>query len=287
MNILEFLTSSWTFEPWVLITALLFLIVYGMASGFRFKRKTALFALGIVLMVTAVTSPLDYLGRNYLFSAHMIQHILLLLIVPLLLLLGTPESAARKALSIKPLGSVMRILGNPVIAWSLGLGSMWIWHMPSLHDTVLQNETLYITQQISFVLIGAIFWWPVFAPVEERRIEPLKSTLYLASACLGCTVLGILITFAGAGLYAAYLNPADPAGILPYLRNDLCLTPGVDQQIGGLTMWVPGCLIYLTASMITIAQWYGSADSEALTSAGAQSGSYDGKQKLQPAGRRI
>lgn len=285
MNILEFLISSWTFEPWVLTAALLFLIAYGTFSGFRFTRKTALFTIGIVLMVTAVMSPLDYLGRNYLFSAHMIQHILLLLIVPLLLLLGIPESAARKALAIKPLGSIMRILGNPVIAWSLGLGSMWIWHMPSLHDVVLQNETLYIAQQISFVFIGAIFWWPVFAPVEERRLDPLRSTLYLATACLGCTVLGILITFAGAGLYAAYLNPADSAGILSYLRNDLCLTPGVDQQIGGLTMWVPGCLIYLTASMITIAEWYGSANSEGLTSAGAHSGSYESKQNLQPAGR--
>ncbi|MEQ9619549.1 MAG: cytochrome c oxidase assembly protein [Deltaproteobacteria bacterium] len=285
MNILEFLTSTWTFEPWVLITAFLLLITYGAASGFRFTRKTALLTAGTALMVIAVVSPLDYLGRNYLFSAHMIQHILLLLIVPLLLLLGLPESAARKALAVKPLGSIMGILGNPVIAWSLGVGSMWVWHMPSLHDAVLRNETLYIAQQISFVFIGAIFWWPVFAPVKERRLEPLRSTLYLASACLGCTVLGILITFAGAGLYAAYLSPVDSAGILPYLRNDLCLTPGVDQQIGGLTMWVPGCLIYLTASMITIAEWYGSADSGGLTSAGARSGSRESGQNLQPAER--
>lgn len=285
MSILAFLTSSWTFEPWVLITALVLLIIYGAASGFRFTGKTALFTIGIVLMVATVMSPLDYLGRNYLFSAHMIQHILLLLIVPLLLLLGVPASAAKKAIAVKPLGSIVRILGNPLIAWSLGVGSMWIWHMPSLHDAVLQNETLYIAQQMSFVLIGAIFWWPVFAPVEERRLDPLRSTLYLASACLGCTILGILITFAGAGLYSAYLNPADSAGILPYLRNDLCITPGVDQQIGGLTMWVPGCLIYLTASMITIAEWYGSSEPEAHVSSGAQPGSYESKQNLQPAGR--
>ena len=57
-------------------------------------------------------------------------------------------------------------------------------------------------------------------------------------------------------MYTTYLNPQDAAGILPYLRNELCITPGVDQQIAGLTMWVPGCLIYLTASMITLAQWY-------------------------------
>lgn len=280
---MEFLTSSWTFEPWVLILALLLLTIYGIGSGIRFTRKTALFAIGIVLMVLAVISPLNYLGRNYLFSANMIQHILLLLIVPLLLLLGIPESAAKKALALRPIGYIMRTLGNPLVAWFLGVGSMWLWHMPSLHDAVLRNETLYLAQQISFIFIGAIFWWPVFAPVKQKRLEPLRSTLYLASACFGCTILGILITFAGAGLYAAYLNPADSAGILHYLRNDLCLTPGADQQIGGLTMWVPGCLIYLTASMITIAEWYGSADSEGLASAGAHSESYERKQNLQPA----
>ncbi|MEZ4547000.1 MAG: cytochrome c oxidase assembly protein [Thermodesulfobacteriota bacterium] len=99
----------------------------------------------------------------------------------------------------------------------------------------------------------------------EADASPLDNVL--ASACLGCTVLGILLTFAGAGMYPVYLNPADSAGILPYLRNDLCITPGVDQQIAGLTMWVPGCLIYLTASMITLAQWYRSPEADEETAA--------------------
>ncbi len=252
-------------EPWVLVFAVLLLIGYGLAAGFRSTGKSVIFSIGIALMLLAVISPLDYLGRHYLFSAHMIQHILLLLIVPLLLLIGIPESAAGKGLKIKPIGGIMRMLGNPIVAWSLGVGSMWVWHMPSLHNIVLKNNDLYIVQQISFVLIGTIFWWPVFVPVETRRLSPLASTLYLASACLGCTILGIIITFAGAGLYSAYVNPADTTGILLYLRNDLCITPGVDQQIGGLTMWVPGCLVYLTASIIIIAKWYASPDSEELT----------------------
>ncbi len=111
-----------------------------------------------------------------------------------------------------------------------------------------------------------IFWWPVFAPVESTRLSPLISTMYLATACLGCTILGMLITFAGAGLYAAYVNPVDTIGILPLLRGELCLTPGVDQQIGGLTMWVPGCLIYLAASMVTLARWYGAEEDYELIS---------------------
>jgi len=264
MNIWQVLSSTWNMEPWVLITALALLVGYGITTGFRFTKLSALYILGVLIFVLALVSPLDYLGRTYLFSAHMIQHILLLLIVPLLLLLGIPKALAERALKIEPLGSAMKVLGNPIIAWFLGVGAMWVWHLPSLHNTVVANDNLYIVQQISFVLIGMIFWWPVFSPVESRRLSPLVSTLYLSSACLGCTILGMLITFAGAGLYTAYLNPADSIGILPLLRGELCLTPGVDQQIGGLTMWVPGCLIYLVASMVTIARWYGAPEESEL-----------------------
>jgi len=265
MNIWQVLSSTWNMEPWVLISALFLLIGYGIATGFRFTKLSALFISGIALYVFALVSPLDYLGRTYLFSAHMIQHILLLLIVPLLLLLSIPQTVAEKALRIEPLGYIMKVLGHPIIAWFLGVGSMWVWHLPSLHESVLANDNLYIAQQISFVLIGMIFWWPVFAPVEARRLSPLVSTLYLSSACLGCTILGMLITFAGAGLYAAYLTPVDTIGILPLLRGELCLTPGVDQQIGGLTMWVPGCLIYLAASMVTLARWYSTEENYAIS----------------------
>ncbi|TFG76745.1 MAG: cytochrome c oxidase assembly protein [Thermodesulfobacteriales bacterium] len=271
MNIWQVLSSTWNMEPWVLVSALAVLVAYGLGTGFKFTKLSALFITGITIYVLALVSPLDYLGRTYLFSANMIQHILLLLVVPLLLLLGIPKTLAEKALAIEPIGAVMKVLGNPIVAWFLGVGSMWVWHLPSLHESVLANDNLYITQQISFVLIGMIFWWPVFAPVESRRLSPLVSTLYLSSACLGCTILGMLITFAGAGLYASYMTPVDTIGILPLLRGELCLTPGVDQQIGGLTMWVPGCLIYLAASMVTIARWYGAPeDYEISSNSGAE-----------------
>ena len=256
MNIMEFLGSAWTFEPWVIIFALALIGLYALMPGKKRGGRQAIFAGGLALMVLALLSPLDYLGRNYLFSAHMIEHILLLLVIPLMLLSGITEEAADRALKAPIAGRVMTLIGKPVPAWLLGVGSMWVWHMPSLHETVLANEGLYIVQQMSFILAGTIFWWPVFSPAERARLSPLPATLYLASACLGCSVLGMLITFAGAGLYPSYASPADPAGILSYIRKDLCITPGVDQQIGGLTMWVPGCLIYLAASMVTIARWY-------------------------------
>lgn len=264
MTIFQVLASTWHFEPWVLATSILLITGYVYATRGNFTKDTILFLAGVSVFFVILTSPLSMLGKTYLFSANMIQHITLLLIVPLLLLFGIPPSLIEKVSARSALMKPMRILGHPLIAWFFGVGAMWIWHLPSLHDAVLRNEGLYIAQQFSFIIFGAIFWWPVFAPIDRVRLSPLKSTLYLASACLGCSILGIFITFASVGLYTAYLNPVDTYGILSLLRNDLCITPGVDQQIGGLTMWVPGCLIYLFASMLTLVRWYKSPEDEEL-----------------------
>lgn len=264
MTIFQVLTSTWHFEPWVLATSILLITGYVYATRGHFSKYTIIFLTGVMIFFVTLTSPLSMLGKTYLFSANMMQHITLLLIVPLLLLLGTPPSLIEKVSGRPTLMRLTKILKRPIIPWFFGVGAMWLWHLPSLHDAVLRNESLYIVQQISFIIFGAIFWWPVFAPISHMRLSPLTSTLYLASACLGCSILGILITFASAGLYPAYLSPVDRYGILPLLRNDLCISPGVDQQIGGLTMWVPGCLIYLCASMLTLVRWYRSSEDEDL-----------------------
>lgn len=264
MTIFQVLNSTWHFDPWVLAASISLVVAYVYATRGRLSKHAIIFLAGVSIFFFTLSSPLTTLGKTYLFSANMIQHITLLLIVPLLLLLGIPPFSIENILTRPALTRPMNLLGHPLIAWFFGVGAMWIWHMPSLHEAVLRNEGLYIVQQISFIIFGAIFWWPVFAPATRMRLAPLKSSLYLASACLGCSILGIMITFASVGLYPAYLNPVDTHGILPLLRDDLCITPAVDQQIGGLTMWVPGCLIYLFASMLTLVRWYSHPEDEEL-----------------------
>jgi putative membrane protein len=256
MTVWQLLTSNWNWEPWVLVLCASSILIYITFIRFRFTKTTFSFMVGIVLLFLTLVSPISMLSHNYLFSAHMLQHILLLLIVPLLLLIGIPHWLARRALSWSGFGNVIRVLKKPLVAWLFGIGAMWVWHIPSLYNAALRNEGFHIAQQFSLLLMGTVFWLPVFAPLEEWRLPPPFATLYLFSACIACTTLGIIITFAGVGLYSAHLSPADTHGILPFLRNELYLTPKVDQQIGGLIMWVPCCLIYLLASMITIARWY-------------------------------
>jgi len=256
MTIWQLLTSNWNWNPWILLTCVALLVIYMAVMRFQLTKYALYFMVGTILILLSLLSPIGILGHNYLFSAHMLQHILLLLIGPLFLLIGIPPSLAKKIISWSPIANVILVLRQPLAAWLFGVGAMWIWHIPVIYNISLQNEGLHMLQQMSLLVMGIIFWLPVFSPLEEWRLTPPFATLYLFSACIGCTILGIIITFSAVGHYPAYLNPVDSLGILPFIRNELYLTPELDQQIGGLIMWVPCCLIYLLASMITIARWY-------------------------------
>src|SRR5574341_1508479 len=266
MTIWQLLTSDWNWNPWILLICVALLVIYLAVMRFQLTKYALSFMAGTILLFLSLLFTIGMLGHNYLFSAHMLQHVLLLLIVPLLLLVGFPSPLIRKALSWSPFGNLMRVLGYPLVAWFSGISAMWFWHMPHVYNAALDNETLHIVQQLSLLILGTIFWWPVFAHVQERRLTPPFATLYLFSACIGCTILGIIITFSAVVHYPAYLNPVDSLGILPFIRDELYLTPELDQQIGGLIMWVPCCLIYLLASMITIARWYKTPEVDVMTS---------------------
>jgi cytochrome c oxidase assembly factor CtaG len=199
---------------------------------------------------------LEALGDTYLFSAHMLQHLLLILLVPPFLLLGTPRWLAELLLDWPPARRVERILGRPLVAWLVGTVTVWVWHWPVLYNATLLDERIHVVEHLSFLVTATIFWWPVLHPLAERRIAPLATIPYLFTAAASSSALGIILTFAPAGLYPAYLQPFDILRILPLLRQQWGLTPAVDQQLGGLLMWVPGSLVYLSGIIAAMARWY-------------------------------
>ena len=215
-----------------------------------------LFLLGDVVMLLALISPLDVLADDYLFSAHMLQHMLLVLAVPPLLILGIPRTLATSIVRVPALGAIERMLRSPAVAWSLGMAALWIWHVPRLYDATLASEPLHIFEHLVFLVTATIFWWPILAPIEESRMSHGAAFAYLGGAMLITTVLGILITFAPVGAYTAYLHPEDSLHILAGLRDSWGLTTEADQELGGLLMWVPGGLVYLGAIMAVLARWY-------------------------------
>jgi cytochrome c oxidase assembly factor CtaG len=158
------------------------------------------------------------------------------------------------------------ILRHPLATWSLGIGGMWIWHAPTLCNAAVTNPWIHRLQYVSLLLMGCAFWWPIIGPWIKERLSPLAGIIYLFTACVGCTILGIIITFSPVEVCSIYLHPVDRLGILPLIHNQWGLTPAKDQQLGGLLMWVPACLIYFCGILGLLARWFGDAGDEDILS---------------------
>jgi len=226
------------------------------------------FVAGVAVMMLALISPLDTLGDEYLFSAHMMQHLLLEMAVPPLLLLGLTPRFARTVIDCRPLGRIERVLGKPMLAWTLGIATLALWHLPRLFDAALGNEYIHIAEHLCFMVTATIFWWPVLAPLPQSRIAPLPTQLYLLGGAIASGLLGIWLTFAPTVLYAPY-DPADSLHLAALLRTGWGLTPLVDQQVGGLLMWVGGGFVFLAVMVVLFLRWFGMAETDDIAPAAA------------------
>jgi putative membrane protein len=248
MTTTHFLISGWTWNAADLLVGAASGVAY--VTVFGLHHRLGYFAAALSVFLLTLLSPLNTLADGYLFSAHMVQHILLLLIVPALILLSLPRSVS---LAVRP-----RLLSNPLVGWSAGVGAMWLWHAPGLCNAAVASRPVHALQTASLLLLGCLFWQQILAPREEERLSPPGAVLYLFSACVACSVLGIILTFSPVTVCSIYtMQPKDPLGMLNMIRQGWGFTPERDQQIGGLLMWVPMCLIYLSAIFAQIARWFG------------------------------
>jgi cytochrome c oxidase assembly factor CtaG len=256
MTTWQLLASTWSWDPSVLVGCAVLIGVYLVVVRSRITSKTLFFVAGVLVTFLALESPLEELGDTYLFSAHMAQHLLLILVAPPLMLLGIPRWLAQRVLDWPLASRTERILNRPLLAWLLGMGTLWVWHAPVLYNATLANEQIHIVEHLSFLVTSSIFWWPILSPLTERRLAPLATIPYLFAASAATSILGIILTFSPPGIYPAYLDPKDEIGALPLLRDGWGLTPAADQQLGGLLMWVPGGLAYLSGIIGALARWY-------------------------------
>lgn len=247
MTIQQFLTYAWTWNTVVFVASAAAFLAYVWAFGVN--RRIVYLLAGLCVFVLTFCSPLNALAAGYLFSAHMLQHILLLLIVPALLLMSLPRSVS--------LGPRSWLISNPFVGWISGVGAMWLWHARPLCNAAVSSQLVNAVQISSLLLLGGIFWQQILAPREDERMLPPGAVLYLFSACVACSILGILITFSPVSVCPIYAQPmADRAGILNLVRSTWGITPDKDQQIGGLLMWVPMCLVYLSAIIAQLGRWF-------------------------------
>ena len=240
---------GWNWYPSVVIGFSLWTLLFAWANRGRHTplRQQIAFHLGTLVGLVALVSPLDELGDEYLFSAHMVQHLLLMFVTTPLWLIGTPGWLVD---GIIPswLDQPVKRLVSPLFAFVTFVNVMLFWHIPSIYEMAQESEAIHIFEHLSFIGAALIGWWPV-AGSETSRIskpDPPVRLIYLFLLAIPCTSLSAILTFAHTPLYPYYVTASHIFG-LDALQ---------DQRLGGLLMWLPTHMFLLLAMGITFIKWF-------------------------------
>ena len=226
---------------------------FGWAQRVR-PGQVATFLIGVLVIFIALLSPLHELGDDYLLSAHMAQHLLLTLVAPPLLLLGTPPWLLQPLLRSPRVVRFARTLTLPVVAFILFNVVFVVWHMPALYDVALRERGIHILEHLMFIIVGVIMWWPILSPLPELpRATYLVQMVYLFVLPTVPAILGAVITFSDGILYSWYAEA-------PRIWD---ISAHTDQQIGGIIMWLPGGLTFLITLAVVFLIWASHEESEA------------------------
>ena len=255
MTTWQLVTDLWRFDSPASLVTVAALVIYLWAFGARAGIHLVAFLGAIAIFLIATVSPIATLADGYLFSAHIVQHLLLLLLIPPLLIASLPRERVVAALRRPVPRFIQDTFGRAPMSWMLGLGTMWLWHIPVLCTASVTSTPAYVAQCATLLLAGFAFYWPVMHPVRSERLSPPAAIVYLFAGCLACTLLGILLTFAPVSACPVYMHPVDTLGILPLLHGQWQMTHAVDQQVGGLMMWIPACMVYLVAILAIARRW--------------------------------
>jgi putative membrane protein len=257
----------WSGDPlvWLLLAASLALYSRGFGRVWQsasartrpaHARDAACFAAGWVALAIALVSPLHFLGE-VLFSAHMLQHELLMLVAAPLLAFSRPLTTLWRAIPATWLirlytfgrraklpGRVWKVLRRPFAAWAVHAAALWIWHVPWLFEATLRSNVVHTAQHASFFGSALLFWWALLKH-RTGSSDYGAGVLYLFTTSAHSGALGALLTLAQNNLYPNYATTA-PAWGLSGLE---------DQQLGGLLMWIPAGVIYAGAALALLLAW--------------------------------
>lgn len=251
---------GWTLDPAIVVPLALALVLFAIGwrrlagrsrHGSRSLRwSAAYFGAGWLVLAGALVSPLHQAGELS-FSAHMVEHELIMLVAAPLLVLARPSvillwafpGAARHrigaAVASGAIQRVWRRITAPVFATVLQAAALWLWHAPALFDRALASEGWHVAQHLSFLVSALLFWTAMFG----RRTAPGVAALCLVITSTVSGALGALMAFATSPWYAGYARfDFAPFG----------LSAAEDQQIAGLLMWVPGGLVHAGAALIIV-----------------------------------
>jgi len=241
--------QRWDLHPSVILGLALLGGLYVYLGGLRAPgRRVAAFAGALLVLGLSLNGPVHNLSDGYLFSAHMVQHLVLTLVFPPLLLYGTPVWVVRPLLRPLWVQRLARRATRPLAAGVLFSVPITLWHFPRFYEAALEHHPLHIVQHLVFLATGVLMWWPVLSPTPELpRAGYLTQLLYLFTLGLPMSVAGALITLSGDVLYPLY-------AAAPRVWGG-GLTPLADQQLGGLVMWVGGTIYLWVAATVVWFRW--------------------------------
>ena len=247
---------AWSLHPSVLLGTGLLGALYFYGIGPLRRRlgwgpppapwQVVSFCAALVVLLVSLNGPVHDLSDYYLFSVHMVQHLVLTLVFPPLFIAGLPGWLLRHTLLRGGVLPVARFLTRPWVAAVLFSASIAVWHLGTFYALMMRNHEVHIATHLMFMVTATLMWWPVMSPLPELpRLPPAPAMLYLFLVGIPMQVVGALITFADEVLYPWYVAAPRTWG----------LSPLDDQQLGGLLMWVPGNLYMFAAIGVLFFRW--------------------------------
>jgi putative membrane protein len=259
----ESLWQAWNLAPPVMLGIVLAASAYGLGVVAMRRRghgprpwRVLCFYAGLVVLAASLVSPLDALAGT-LFSAHMVQHLMLILIAAPLLVLGAPvvpvmialpralRRTSRSVERVPLVDAAWRAVTNPVVVLALHSLALWAWHLPSPYQAALRDDFLHGGEHVTFVATAMLFWALVIGGSRRRRLGHGPAILLTFVTALQSAALGVVLTFASTVLY-----PVHAGRTLAWGLNAL-----EDQQLAGAIMWIPAGVVYLGVMCALLAGW--------------------------------
>jgi cytochrome c oxidase assembly factor CtaG len=254
---------SWSLEPSVVIVTLILCVLYGLAWR-RARRsgsahapglgRLSLFALSMILVILALLSPIDSLGDDDLLVMHMVQHMILLDLVPITLILSTNKVLLRPVTRrIQVIEKNAGFFATPVFAVMAYVGGVYGWHIPGAYDLALRHTWIHALEHLTFSAVGTLYWWHVLSPIRaRRRLTGLGPLAYMVTTKLFIGALGIALAFLPRVIYGFYAHKPAYWG----------LTPLEDQSMAGLVMALEQSLVMGVAFVYLIYKFFDEAAAE-------------------------
>ena len=218
--------------------------------------RRILFFSALLVIFASLNGPIHDLSDTYLFSAHMVQHLMLTMLMPPLLIAGVPGWMLRPLLRNRAIASVARLVTRPIACFAIFNVVIAMWHIPMFYNAAMDDHNIHILEHLMFMAAAVLMWWPLLSPLPELpRLSYPGQMLYCFLMILPMSIVAVYISMADQVLYPAY-------AAAPRITS---LSPLEDQLLGGLIMWVPGGMIFMIIMSVIFFKWSARGEDDAAS----------------------